>query len=235
MHNFTLSAVWAPFLTHAAIHEDDNGVSSSDIELHLDVLDTNWIEQYRSHDYVMLSVGKWFTKTTIYYENNTISGCFNCTRSDVAKLGFDYAYSRAMKTVFDYVISSKHKGIIFYRTSSPDHFEGGEWFSGGTCKRKEPVKEGGFKLNKPDKILRDVEIEVLREKLGKASENGVNLILFDVHHMSLLRADGHPGPYRFYQPFAKDKEAKVINDCLHWCLPGAIDTWNDVLMEMIMN
>ncbi|KAL1532767.1 protein trichome birefringence-like 23 [Salvia divinorum] len=234
-YNFTLSALWSPFLTYAATFEDSNGISAGDIQLHLDVLDKNWTKQYKSHDYVMLSVGKWFTKTAIYYENNTVLGCYNCTNSDLTKLRFNFAYRRAMRTVFDYILESNHEGVTFYRTSSPDHFEGGEWFSGGTCKRRAPVKEGEFELNKPDKLLRDVELEELEKILAKASEKGVNLRFFDVHLMSLLRPDGHPGPYRFYQPFAEDEKAKVINDCLHWCLPGPIDYWNDVLMEMVVN
>lgn len=230
-----MSAIWSPLLAHASIFEDDNGVTSAEMQLHLDLLDNKWTEQYKSFDYVMLSVGKWFTKNTIYLENNTVLGCYNCSNSEVTKLGFNFAYGRVIRNVFDYITSSNHKGTIFYRTSPPDHFEGGEWFSGGTCERTAPVKEGGFELNKQDKTLREVEVEELENITVKASEKGVNLRVFDVHPMSLLRPDGHPGPYRFLQPFAKDKNAKVIKDCLHWCLPGPIDYWNDVLMEMILN
>ncbi|KAK6137299.1 hypothetical protein DH2020_028952 [Rehmannia glutinosa] len=177
--NFTISVLWSPFLAESAIFEDINGVSTSEIELHLDILDKNWTEQYKSLDYMIFSGGKW--------------------------------------------------------TSTPDHFEGGEWFNGGTCKRKLPAKEGEFELNELNRILRDIELEEFEKASIKASENGVNFRLLDVSPLSLLRPDGHPGPYRFFQPFAKDKNAKVISDCLHWCLPGPIDSWNDILMEMIVN
>lgn len=230
-----MSVIWSPFLSHAAIFEDINGVSTSEIELHLDILDKNWTEQYKSFDYMILSGGKWFTKHAIYYENNKALGCHHCSNErNLTELGFDLAYRRVMRTVLHYIIASNHKGMIFYRTSTPDHFEGGEWFSGGTCKREAPVKEGEFELNVVDKILRDIELEEFEKISVKASESGVKLRLFDVNPMSLLRPDGHPGPYRFYQPFAKDKNAKIITDCLHWCLPGPIDSWNDVLMEMIV-
>ncbi|KAK1269058.1 hypothetical protein QJS04_geneDACA008153 [Acorus gramineus] len=46
--------------------------------------------------------------------------------------------------------------------------------------------------------------------------------------MSLLRPDGHPGPYREFHP-----SSKVQSDYLHWCLPGPIDAWNDVVMLMV--
>lgn len=235
LHNFTVSIIWSPFLAKAAIFEDINGVSTSEIQLHLDILDKDWTDQYESFDYMIFSGGKWFSKTAIYYENNTELGCHHCSKGNFTDIGFNFAYRKVIRNVFDFIIGSKPKGNIFFRTSTPDHFEGGEWFSGGTCKREVPIKEGEFELNELDKIIRDVEVEEFEKVSVEASENGVNFRLFDVHPLSLLRPDGHPGPYRFYQPFAKGENAKVINDCLHWCLPGPIDSWNDLLMEMILN
>ena len=84
-------------------------------------------------------------------------------------------------------------------------------------------------------MLRKVEMEAFEQAVVQAQSNGVDLRLMDLTYLSLLRPDGHPGPYRTYQPFAKGKEAEVQNDCLHWCLPGPIDIWNDLLMEMAMH
>ncbi|KAL2527686.1 Protein trichome birefringence-like 23 [Abeliophyllum distichum] len=234
-YNFTISVLWSPLLAKAAIFEDMNGVSKSEIELHLDILDTNWTKQYQSFDYMIISSGKWFVKNAIYYENNMVLGCHNCPKRNFTELGFNFAYRKVLHNVFDYIIRSNHKGMIFYRTSTPDHFENGEWFSGGACRRTVPAEEGEFGLSEVNKVLREVELEEFEKASAKASENGVNLKLFDVNPLSLLRPDGHPGPYRFFQPFAKDKNAKTINDCLHWCLPGPIDSWNDLLMDMVVN
>ncbi|KAL1552006.1 hypothetical protein AAHA92_12857 [Salvia divinorum] len=236
LHNLTFSLIWSPFLAQAAVSKDNNGVSTSGVhELHLDSLDKSWTEQYNSFDYMILSSGKWFLNRAVYYTNNTVLGCHHCLNKNFTELGFDFAYRRVIRAVLDYILTSSHKGMIFYRTSTPDHFEGGQWFEGGTCSREAPVQEGQFELSEVNKILRDIELEEFGKIIDKAYENGVDLRLFDVNPMSLLRPDGHPGPYRFYQPFAKDGKAKVISDCLHWCLPGPIDSWNDVLMEMIIN
>ncbi|KAG8375078.1 hypothetical protein BUALT_Bualt10G0062800 [Buddleja alternifolia] len=234
-HNFTVSVIWSPFLAEAVIFEDINGVSTSEIELQLDILDKNWTDPYKSLDYMIFSAGKWFIKSAIYYENNTILGCHYCPKRNFTELGFNFAYRKVTRNFFNYIIDSNHKGMIFYRTSTPDHFEGGEWFSGGTCKRKVPAKEGEFELNQLDNILREIELEEFEKASAKAYENGVNLKLLDVNPLSLMRPDGHPGPYRFFQPFGKDKNASVISDCLHWCLPGPIDSWNDILVEMVVN
>ncbi|KAF5951722.1 hypothetical protein HYC85_009666 [Camellia sinensis] len=234
-YNFTISVIWSPFLTKAAIFENYDGVSTSEIELHLDKLDTTWTDLYGGLDYMIFASGKWFIKTAIYYENDIILGCHYCPKRKLPELGFNFAYRKVLKNLFNFIITSNHKGMIFYRTTSPDHFENGEWFSGGTCRRTTPVKEGESQLNSLIKILRDVELEEFDKAAAIASEKGVNLKLLDLMELSLLRPDGHPGPYRHDHPFSKNKNAKVINDCLHWCLPGPIDTWNDFLMEMIVN
>lgn len=88
------------------------------------------------------------------------------------------------------------------------------------------------------KILRGLEIgqfeRAVREKMGEDGGGG-NVKLLDFTGMLLTRPDGHPGAYRAFRPFDKDKNAKVQNDCLHWCLPGPIDYLNDVILETIVN
>lgn len=184
---------------------------------------------------MVISSGKWFLRSAIYYENNITLGCHYCPKRNCTEVGFNFAYRKVLKNVFDYIIASDHKGVIFFRTSTPDHFEGGQWFEGGSCKRSLPAKEGEFELGDLNQILRTVELEEFEKASLKASEAGVNLKLLDVNPLSLLRPDGHPGAYRFFQPFAKDKNAKIIYDCLHWCLPGPIDSWNDLLVEMAIS
>ena len=232
--NFSISVIWSPFLVEAAIFEDINGVSSSEVELHLDKLDSKWTDQYLDFDYIIISTGKWFLKSAIYYENDTILGCHSCPKRNLTELGFNFAYRKALKSVMNFIVSSNHKGMIFFRTFTADHFENGEWFSGGTCNRTAPVKEGEMERKYLNQMLRDIELDEVGKAASEAPKKGVNFKLVDFSALSQLRPDGHPGPYRQFQPFAKDKNAKVQNDCLHWCLPGPIDTWNDIIMEMVV-
>lgn len=234
-YNFTISVIWSPFLAEAAIFEDFNGVSTSEVELHLDKLDKKWTDVFHQLDYMIISSGKWFVKSAIYYENNKVLGCHSCPKRNFTELGIEFAYRRSFRSALKFILTSNHKGMIFMRTSTPDHFENGEWSNGGTCDRRAPIKEGEIELKELTKILRNVELEELKKAEEKASQNGLNLKLLDLTQLSLLRPDGHPGPYREFQPFAHDKNAKVQRDCLHWCLPGPIDSWNDVIMEMVLN
>ncbi|XP_010556586.2 PREDICTED: protein trichome birefringence-like 25 [Tarenaya hassleriana] len=240
-HNFTLSVTWSPFLVKAKTFEDPDGVSSGDIQLYLDQLDGKWTDQYHNFDYVVISGGKWFLKTTIYHENNTITGCHYCQRkNNLTELGYDYSYRKALRLVFNFVSQSNHKPLVLFRTTTPDHFENGEWNSGGVCNRTMPFREGEAELKDVDTVMREIELEEFQkagEGSGTGESGGSHVRLLDTTIMSLDRPDGHPGPYRHLNPFAgvKDKTNQVQNDCLHWCLPGPIDSWNDLLMELMLN
>ncbi|KAI9072538.1 hypothetical protein K1719_045497 [Acacia pycnantha] len=234
-HNFTLSVIWTPFLVKSAIFEDINGVSSSEIQLYLDYLDNKWTSRYEDFDYVVIAGGKWFLKTAIYHENDTVTGCHYCPGRNLTELGFEYAYRKALKLVLNLITNSSHKANVFLRTTTPDHFENGEWFSGGYCNRTAPFKEDQIDPIAVDSTMREIELEEFENAASRGLNHGATLKLLDTTFLSLLRPDGHPGPYRQYQPFARDKKAKVQNDCLHWCLPGPIDSWNDLVMEMLVN
>lgn len=235
-YDFTLSVIWSPFLVKAAVSEDINGVASDIPKLNLDELDPVWLKQYNNFDYIEIGGGKWYLKTAIYYENNTIVSCHNCPQDNITKVGFEYAYRKAINSTLKFITRSKHKAYTFFRAATPDHFENGEWNTGGYCNRTVPFKEGEVDLIDVDRVMRDIDLEEFNKAFDIGSEKGLNLRLFDTTHLSLLRPDGHPGPYRAYHPFSgKDKNAKVQLDCLHWCLPGPIDSWNDLMMEMLLN
>ncbi|KAL5714101.1 protein trichome birefringence-like [Ranunculus cassubicifolius] len=240
--NFTLAVIWSPLLVKAGIFEDSNGVSSSEIQLHLDEIDEKWTSEYTKFDYVVIAGGKWFTKTAIHYENKTvITGCqyeIDKPRArdlNLTEFRFDYAYRKAIRIVLNFIATSEHNVTVLFRTFTPDHFENGRWFSGGTCKRTIPFKDGEIDFTEIDSIMRNVELEEFEKAVKSVGSKGATLRLVDTSRMSLLRPDGHPGPYRQFQPFAEDENAKVQNDCLHWCLPGPIDSWNDLIMQIIQD
>ncbi|XP_024008787.1 protein trichome birefringence-like 25 isoform X2 [Eutrema salsugineum] len=242
-HNFTLSVIWSPFLLKAETFENTEGVSFSDIQLHLDELDHQWTDQYINFDYVVISGGKWFLKTSIFHENNTITGCHYCQgKNNLTELGYQYSYRKALRLVLNFVAQPNRKAQVLFRTTTPDHFENGEWNSGGFCNRTMPFNESQGEMKSEDESMRSIELEEFR-KIQKGSNSDIGLL--DTTSMSLLRPDGHPGPYRYPNPFAglknKDEhnqnqnQIQVQNDCLHWCLPGPIDSWNDLMVEVMLN
>ncbi|XP_020598874.1 protein trichome birefringence-like 25 [Phalaenopsis equestris] len=226
-YNFTLSLIWSPLLMKAEIFEDDDGVSKSDMQLHLDTIDTQWSNKYNNFDYILISGGQWFLKTAIYWEKNNIIGCHYCPEKNLTELPLNYSYQKVLSLIFNFVLSSNHKPIVIYRTWAPSHFEYREWSNGGICNRTEPFNGGLIHEEDVDLLMRSIEIE---EFLRAMMKNTNNLKLLDTYNLSARRPDGHPGPYRKFHSFG----TMVQNDCLHWCLPGPIDSWNFLLMDMIL-
>ncbi|CAD6336695.1 unnamed protein product [Miscanthus lutarioriparius] len=184
-HNFTVSLIWAPFLVKAKIFEDDDGVSTADLQLHLDVLETNWTSQWESFDYVVISTGQWFFKTAVYWENGAVIGCHYCQNKTLKERPPEYSFRRALKVAFQFITSSPHKPVVFYRTWSPSHFENGEWFSGGTCNRTAPFKPGEAGDREMDNKMWRIEREEFDNAVAnKGPIDGHRLKLLDTFELS---------------------------------------------------
>ncbi|KAH7570238.1 hypothetical protein JRO89_XS05G0074200 [Xanthoceras sorbifolium] len=152
-------------------------------------------------------------------------------------IGFYGVLRKALKTTLKTILerrgSSNNNLDVFVTTFSPAHFEG-EWDKAGACPKIKPYKEGEKVLEGMDAEMRNLEVE----EVDLAKENAkqlkrLRLEALDVSKLSLMRPDGHPGPYMLPNPFANGIKERVQNDCVHWCLPGPVDTWNQILLQII--
>jgi xyloglucan O-acetyltransferase len=57
--------------------------------------------------------------------------------------------------------------------------------------------------------------------------------VLDITNLAIMRPDGHPGPYMHRDPFANGVQEWMSADCLHFCLPGPVDTFNEILQQML--
>lgn len=103
----------------------------------------------------------------------------------------------------------------FYRSISPRHFFNGDWDTGGRCDSTSPLAKGsGISQNRSE----DADAE--------GAVTGTRVRLLDVTALSRLRDEGHISRYSI-------KATQGIQDCLHWCLPGVPDTWNEILAAQL--
>ncbi|KAH9622893.1 hypothetical protein KSS87_010082 [Heliosperma pusillum] len=229
-YNFTLAVFWSPFLVKAQ-ESDPNGPTGTGIfGLHLDEPDESWTAQIDEFDYIVLSAGHWFTRSMMYYEKAQLIGCRYCQIPDVKDYTIEYGYRAAFRTAFRAILEREtHKGIVYLRTFAPSHFEGGEWNKGGNCIRKKPFKSNEINLQGLDLDIYMAQLEEFKSAQILGRNRGLKLRLIDMTQASLLRPDGHPSTYGHWP----HENVTLYNDCVHWCLPGPIDTWNDFLLEMI--
>ncbi|TVU11900.1 hypothetical protein EJB05_45510 [Eragrostis curvula] len=233
-HNFTLMAMWTEFYAHAEPVIDADGKPTASFDIHLGRLNANWTSRLPGLDYAVLSGGNWFFRVNYLWEGGRRVGCVNCREANLTDFGIAYAVRRVVRAALEAVARCEdcnRRGLVaFMRTYTPDHFEHGSWFSGGYCNRTRPLEEGEVSSEHIGWELRRVqreEVERARETTT-ADGSGVRFGVLDVTKAMMLRADGHPGGHY-------DKRwVRNASDCLHWCLPGPVDMWNDVLQQRIV-
>ncbi|XP_031475888.1 protein YLS7-like [Nymphaea colorata] len=231
--------IWSSWLVHQMSEAFDFAPAGVD-KLHLDKPDQTFMELLPSIDVLVLSSGHWFAKQSVYILNNEIVGGqlwwpdLNRTK----KINNIEAYGISVETSLAAIVTHPgYKGLTILRSYSPDHYEGGAWNTGGSCTGKvKPLTEGELVENGFTQRMHEQQVMGFQRAQKKAT-NKSKLRLMDITEVFSYRADGHPGPYRSLDPNKVTKRGPdgrpPPQDCLHWCMPGPVDTWNEIVLEII--
>lgn len=103
----------------------------------------------------------------------------------------------------------------FYRSISPRHFVNGDWNTGGSCDHTTPLAGGS-----------EVTQDHSSDTVAEGAVRGTKVKLLDITALSQLRDECHISKYSI-------KASTGVHDCLHWCLPGIPDAWNELLYAQI--
>ncbi|XP_078441232.1 trichome birefringence-like protein (DUF828) isoform X2 [Wolffia australiana] len=235
----TIARIWSSWLVH---HTNDpiEGAGADVDKLHLDMPDEFFMEHIPKFDVIVLSSGHWFAKKSVYLLNSTVIGgqLWNPPTSmeQSMKVNHMEAYRISVETALTAIARQpNYAGLTIVRTYSPDHYEGGEWNTGGSCTGKskpaQRVVENGFTNGMHQRQVASFWNSM--QKTGAAAR----FRLMDITEGFGLRHDGHPGPYRSPDPNKITKRGRggrpPSQDCLHWCMPGPVDTWNELVLEII--
>lgn len=141
-----------------------------------------------------------------------------------------YGFRKAFRAAFRNLLDSKNfKGTIILRTITPQHFEPQEWHGRGNCVRTKPYTKEELKLDWEIMMYYLVQVEEFLAAKLEGKKRGLVFKLLDVTEAMRPRADGHPN--HFGQP--PEMRSTTISDCLSWCLPGPIDLWNELLLQIM--
>lgn len=231
--------IWSSWLVHQDAERYQfapQGVT----KVFLDVPDETFMNSLPTFDVVVLSSGHWFAKQSAYILNNSIVGGQLWWPKDAGEMKLNNvdAFGVSVETAMTAIANHPNfTGLAIVRSYSPDHYEGGAWNTGGSCTGKvKPVAEvvrNGF-----TDTMHEKQTTGFRRAADKLMNNGRSkLRLMDITEAFGYRADGHPGPYRNPDPNKITKRGQhgepPPQDCLHWCMPGPVDTWNEILLEVI--
>ncbi|XP_010525312.1 PREDICTED: protein trichome birefringence-like 20 [Tarenaya hassleriana] len=230
--NFTIASFWSTHLVRSTETGPTGQYMTNYYNLHLDEPDPIWASQIGGFDYVIVSSGQWFFRPLFFFDKGKLVGCLYCYMPGVRNVGAFFAFRRAFRTTFRAILGAKHfKGEVFLRTFAPSHFENGEWNKGGNCLRTHPDRSNETELKGMNLEAHEIQLEEFRIARREGRRKGVRFRLVDVTKAMLLRGDGHPSRYG-HRP---EDNVILYNDCVHWCLPGPIDSWNDFLLHTLKN
>jgi hypothetical protein len=244
-HNATVSVFWSPFLVNGTEKSASPGAGGMDSHnrIYFDQPDERWAAEVPGVDVVVLSFGQWFMLPAIYYHRGAVIGCHHCpSETNRTETGFFGVFRLAAKNALREVIARSSAGrrekLAVLTTFSPAHFVG-EWDSPDACARTQPYAPGENEMSYMHKEMWRTGAEEAAAAADDARlrGSGVTVEALEVTRLADMRADGHPGPYMHAFPFGdgggEKKTERVPNDCVHWCLPGPIDTWNEILLQMV--
>ncbi|KAL0459773.1 UNVERIFIED_CONTAM: protein trichome birefringence-like 6 [Sesamum latifolium] len=200
------------YLSHFLVHESKARIGKKRSQtLRIDTIDKG-SSRWRGADILVFNTAHWWnhhkTKAGInYYQEGDLLH----PRLDVAE-----AFRRALLTWASWVDKyiNPLKTLIFFRSSAPSHFSGGQWNTGGHCREAfQPINES-FTSNYPERNL-------IVDKIIREMKKPVTLL--NITRLSDYRPDAHPSKY------GRKSVNPGVEDCSHWCLPGVPDTWNELL------
>ncbi|GMH03097.1 hypothetical protein Nepgr_004936 [Nepenthes gracilis] len=237
-HNFTIMVLWTKFLV-ASEERGINGYPTVIFDLHLDKVDESWALKLPSQlNYAILSDSQWFFRKNNLYQGGRMIGCIYCkNESNVKQLDVGFAIGRALRSALTYTNNCEERDrlLTLVRTISPSHFENGTWKTGRSCNRTSPFrgesaeKEEVAAAGDGEWAVRAVPMEETGRARRRGEGRGRRFEVLDITRaMMMMRPDGHPGSH-----WRTKKQKKGYNDCVHWCLPGPIDTWNDLLLAIL--
>ncbi|EXC20899.1 hypothetical protein L484_012975 [Morus notabilis] len=231
--------MWSSWLvkqTSEAVDFAPEGV----VKLHLDAPDDSIMEHITNFDVIVLSSGHWFAKQSVYLLNNKIVGgqLWWPDKSRPMKINNIEAFGISVETIVAALgTNPNYTGLAIVRSFSPDHYEGGQWNTGGSCTGKtKPLAAGEIVENGFTNIMHEKQVTGFNRAIKKV-KNKSKMRLMDITRVFEYRHDGHPGPYRNTDPNKLTKRGPdgkpPPQDCLHWCMPGPVDTWNELVLEII--
>ncbi|GJM86716.1 hypothetical protein PR202_ga02603 [Eleusine coracana subsp. coracana] len=226
-HNFTVTVFWTPFLVRWNLTRDGALQFMDPHNVFLDEADPEWTRHVAGYDYVVLNAAKWFTRPLFLHERGAVLGCSNDACGGAAYV----APSHAIRAAFRTALRALHgfQGKVVVRTVAPPHYENGKWYDGGNCVRTRPVRRGEASASLPETeaAFHAAQVEEFQAAAGGAEPG--RFVLMDVSQMMQMRGDGHPGQYGHWP----NEKVGFGIDCVHWCLPGPVDAWSDLLLHLL--
>ncbi|CAN4118192.1 unnamed protein product [Withania somnifera] len=229
-YDATIEFYWAPFLVE----------SNTDIPIKSDpkqrIIKVDSISQRAKNwlgvDILVFNTYIWWMSGL---KTKALLGEFENGEEGYEELDTTVSYRVALRTWANWIDSTIDPKTtkVFFTTMSPSHSKNKEWGNenGIRCfNETRPVSKKGHWGTGSNKEMMNVVASVVRKMK-------VPITVLNVTQLSEYRIDGHTSIYGELQGKLLTDEQRAdplhFADCIHWCLPGVPDTWNQLLFSYL--
>ncbi|PPD89709.1 hypothetical protein GOBAR_DD13355 [Gossypium barbadense] len=218
-YNATIEFYWSPLLVES---NSDDPISHRVPDR---IVRVQAIEKHARHwtdaDYLVFNTYLWWRRRQM----KVLWGSFESPEDGVYKaVKLPRVYEMALQTWAQWleVHVDRNKTQLFFMSMSPTHQN-----------ETEPVTEEGYAGDGASPRM----MHVVDSVLGELKTRGLNVQMINITQLSDYRKDGHPSIYRKHWETITEEQLlnpKNYSDCIHWCLPGVPDVWNELLYACIL-
>ncbi|XP_023542931.1 protein trichome birefringence-like 33 isoform X2 [Cucurbita pepo subsp. pepo] len=228
-YNATIEFYWAPFLLesnsdNAVIHRiSDRIVRRGSINKHG--------RKWKGVDIMVFNTYLWWMTGL---NMKILQGSFEDEVQDIVELSTEDAYRMAMKSMLRWVRKNMNpkKTRVFFTSMSPSHGKSIDWGGeeGGNCYNQTTLIDDP---NYWGSDSRKSIMEVIGDVFGQSK---FPITFLNITQLSSYRRDAHTSIYKKqWTPLTSEQLANPVSyaDCVHWCMPGLQDTWNELLFTKL--
>ncbi|KAI4356058.1 hypothetical protein L6164_000110 [Bauhinia variegata] len=230
-YNATIEFYWAPLLVES---NSDNPVSHRVPERTVRVKAIEKHARYWTDaDILVFNSYLWWKRPMM----NVLWGSFGNPDGVYKGVEMVRVYEMGLRTWSDWVEFhvNSNKTQLFFVSMSPIHESAEEWggAEGENCyKETEQIVKQEYWGNGSIPEM----MHVVEKVLDDLRTRGINVQMLNITQLAEYRKEGHPSIYRKqWEPLTEEQISNPSSyaDCIHWCLPGVPDVWNELLYAYI--
>lgn len=192
-------------------------------------------KNWKGVDYLIFNTYIWWMNT---FDMKVLRGSFDEGATKYDEIDRPVAYARVLKTWSKWVDKyvNPNQTTVFFMSMSPLHIKSLDWENPNGIKcalETAPIMNTSMYLD----VGTDRRLFVIADNVTQSMKVPVHFL--NVTTLSEYRKDAHTSVYTIRQGKMLSDEQKAdpatYADCIHWCLPGLPDVWNEFLYTRIIS